>query len=122
MAGDERVVTSSRRSAWNDAVVVVTISGRIDGYNYTEFRDQLNRVLDNGERLLILDFSSCEFCDHAGLGVVLSTKAALDKRKGRLCLIGLNQMLTDALSLLGLRPMLAVEADEPAAVRRLVEP
>ena len=119
---DERVVTGVRRSHWNNAVVVVAISGRIDGYNYADFRDQLGRVLDAGERWVILDFSACEFCDHAGLGVVLSTKTALDRRNGRLCLIGLNQMLTDALSLLGLRGMLAVSPDEAAAVRRIVEP
>jgi len=71
---------------------------------------------------VILDFSACEFCDHAGLGVVLSTKTALDRRNGRLCLMGLNQMLTDALSLLGLRGMLAVSPDEAAAVRKIVEP
>jgi anti-anti-sigma factor len=70
---------------------------------------------------LILDFATCPFCDHAGLGVVLSIKTTLDKRKGRVCLIGLNQMLDDALSLLGLRQMLPVAPDESAAVRRLLE-
>jgi anti-anti-sigma factor len=116
----ETLSIGSHPSTWSESVTVVAVSGRIDGYNYPAFRDHLNRVIDNGERLLIVDFSLCPFCDHAGLGVLLSTKAALDKRKGRLCLIGLNQMLSEGLSLLGLRSMLAIELDEAAAVRRLL--
>jgi len=119
-ASRETLSIGSRTSIWSGAVTVVTVTGRIDGYNYPAFRDHLNRVIDSGERLLIVDFSLCPFCDHAGLGVLLSTKAGLDSRKGRLCLIGLNQMLSEGLSLLGLRSMLAIEVDEAAAVRRLL--
>jgi anti-anti-sigma factor len=117
---DETLSIMSGRSSFDPAVTVITVTGRIDGYNYSVFRDHLVRAIDNGERLLIVDFSLCPFCDHAGLAVVLSAKTALDKRRGRLCLVGLNQMLTEGLSMLGLRNMLAIERDEAAGVRRLV--
>ncbi len=117
---DDLLALAHRRSAIDTAAVVITVSGRIDGYNYTDFKDRVLQVIDAGERFLILDFTGCTFCDHIGLGVVLSAKTALDKRKGGLCLVGLNQMLREGLSLLRLNALLAVEPDETAGVRRLL--
>ena len=109
-----------RRSALHGAVMVIGISGRVDGYNYAEFREQVNQLIDAGNHLLILDFERCVYCDHVGLSVVLSAKTTLDKQRGGLCLIGVDAKLRDGLSLLRLDTLLAVEADEGAAVRRLV--
>jgi anti-anti-sigma factor len=115
----ELLTVSERRSSLDDAVMIVAVNGRIDGYNYAEFRERLNRLIDAGEHLLALDFSRCAFCDHVGLGVVLSTKTALDKHRGRLCLIGLDDRLREGMALLRLNSLLAIEDDEEAAVRRL---
>jgi anti-anti-sigma factor len=117
---DESLSLSHRPSSFDSAVTVVGIGGRVDGYNYAEFREHLHQLLDAGAHLLILDFSRCGFCDHVGLSVVLSAKTALDKQRGALCLIGVDRKLRDGLSLLRLDTLLAIEADEAAAVRRLV--
>ena len=116
----EGLVVTHRRSALHGAVMVIGISGRVDGYNYAEFREQVNQLIDAGNHLLILDFERCVYCDHVGLSVVLSAKTTLDKQRGGLCLIGVDAKLRDGLSLLRLDTLLAVEADEGAAVRRLV--
>ena len=115
----EALTVTERRSSLDEAVIIVAVSGRIDGYNYAEFRERLNRLIDAGEYLLALDFSRCAFCDHVGLGVVLNTKTALDKHRGRLCLIGLDDRLREGMALLRLNSLLAIEDDEEAAVRRL---
>jgi anti-anti-sigma factor len=116
----EGLVVSHRRSLLHGAVMVVGISGRVDGYNYAEFRERVNQLIDAGNHWLVLDFEQCVFCDHVGLSVVLSAKTALDKQRGGLCLMGVDARLRDGLSLLRLDTLLAVEADEAAAVRRLV--
>jgi anti-anti-sigma factor len=115
----EALTVTERRSSLDEAVMIVAVNGRIDGYNYAEFRERLNRLIDSGEHLLALDFSGCAFCDHVGLGVVLNTKTALDKHRGRLCLIGLDDRLREGIALLRLNSLLAIEEDEEAAVRRL---
>jgi anti-anti-sigma factor len=117
---DEALALTHRRSSMDEAVVVVSIKGRLDGYNYAEFRERINQLIDAGNHLLILDFAPCVFCDHVGLSVVLSAKTALDKQRGGLCLMGVDDRLRDGLSLLRLDTLLAVEADEASAVRRLV--
>jgi anti-anti-sigma factor len=120
-SADQTLVLTHRRAPADAAVVVVNVQGRVDGYNYAEFREQLNHLIDAGNHLLILDFARCAFCDHVGLSVVLSAKTALDKQRGGLCLVGVDSKLRDGLSLLRLDTLLAVEADEAAAVRRLVK-
>jgi anti-anti-sigma factor len=100
--------------------MVVGVNGRVDGYNYAGFREQVNQVIDAGNHLLVIDFEKCVFCDHVGLSVVLSAKTALDKQRGGLCLIGVDARLRDGLSLLRLDNLLSVEPDEAAAVKRLV--
>jgi anti-anti-sigma factor len=116
----QALTLTERRSAFDGAVMIVSVRGRIDGYNYAEFRERLNRLIDAGEHLLAVDFSQCAFCDHVGLGVVLSTKTALDQHRGRLCLIGVDDRLREGMALLRLDTLLAMEADEEAAVRRLL--
>jgi anti-anti-sigma factor len=117
---DAALVPTHRRSPFDAAVILVRIEGRVDGDNYTDFRAGLNGLIDAGNSLLILDFSGCAFCDHVGLSVVLGAKTMLDRARGGLCLVGLHQELRDALSRLRLDTLLAIEADEVGAVRRLV--
>jgi anti-anti-sigma factor len=116
--GTLRVTT--RRSSIDGGIVVVEIAGRIDGYNYSDFRDRVQQVIDGGDHLLLLDFAACSFCDHVGLSVVVSAKASLDKRRGRVCLTGVDERLRQGLKLLRLDTLLAIEADEAASVRRLL--
>jgi anti-anti-sigma factor len=120
LPADSALELRQQRSTIDQSVVVIRIDGRIDGYNYADFRDRLNQAIDAGERRLILDFSACTFCDHVGLGVVLNAKAALDKRKGGVCLIGVNQMLREGISLLRLNTLLMIEPDEASGVKRLL--
>lgn len=37
-----------------------------------EFREKLNRSIDDGEKEFILDFRNCVFIDSTGLGVLVS--------------------------------------------------
>jgi anti-anti-sigma factor len=120
-AASEDLRLTERAAALDDRVVVVSVEGRIDGYNYTEFRDRLHRMIDAGQRLLVLNFAGCVFCDHVGLSVVLSVKTTLDKHRGRLCLIGVSDRMHQGLTLLRLDTLLAIEPDEDAAVARLVK-
>lgn len=119
-SADGALVLSTRPSSIDGTVLVMCVAGRLDGYNYSEFRDRLNQVIDAGHHRLLLDFAACLFCDHVGLSVVLSAKTALDKQRGALCLIGVDRQLREGLSLLRLDGLLAVEADEPSGVRRLM--
>lgn len=38
----------------------------------TEFRERLNRLINNGEKEFIINFKNCTFIDSTGLGVLVS--------------------------------------------------
>lgn len=37
-----------------------------------KFRIQINKLIENGDRSFILDFSKCDFIDSTGLGVIVA--------------------------------------------------
>lgn len=45
---------------------------RLDAHNSSEFKDYLQRLLENGANKLILDLSAVRFIDSSGLGALLS--------------------------------------------------
>jgi len=80
-------------------IYLVTIRGRIDGYNYTEMADVLDRAIEEGGRFLIIDLSEVDYVSHTGLGVFVKCLTRLQRLRGDLRLAGLNQRISDAFSL-----------------------
>jgi len=59
----------------NDAqftIKVVNLSGRVDAFKAKEIRPELIHLIDEGASDLILDISSVEFLDSAGLAVLVA--------------------------------------------------
>ncbi|MCP4662713.1 MAG: FHA domain-containing protein [bacterium] len=80
-------------------IYLVTIRGRIDGYNYTQMADLLDRSIEEGGRFLIIDLSEVDYVSHTGLGVFVKCLTRLQRLRGDLRLAGLNQRILDAFSL-----------------------
>ncbi len=112
---------AERRVAGEPAILVLELSGRVDGYNYSELAERLDRAIDSRERFLIVDFATLEFIDHTGLGALVNAAARLDRVKGHLRLIGIGPQLRDAFELSRLDSLFSgkVAPDEKAAARDL---
>jgi len=107
------------RSAFHSKVFVLRVSGRIDGYSYSDLREELASAIEGGHRWLIVDLTRCVYCDHTGLGVLVNTHVSLGKVKGGIRLIGLNEQLRNAFMLLRLDDVLTISADEKSAAADL---
>jgi anti-anti-sigma factor len=70
------VVTTIRTAG---EIQVAELSGRIDITSTPEFRGQLDRLLAQGCRRLILDFSGVEYISSAGLHEIFSVAKQLDQ-------------------------------------------
>ena len=55
-----------------------------------EFRKNIVRLINKGERNFIVDFSECEFIDVTGLGVLISIHNKCKKVSGKLKLSSVN--------------------------------
>jgi anti-anti-sigma factor len=108
-------------SSFHSRVTVVRIAGRIDGYSYTYLRDELGQLVDGGARYVIVDLSKCSYCDHAGLGVLVTVQVTLRQRRGALMLTGVSGQLKDAFLLLRLDQVLSLAPDEQTAAAELTK-
>jgi anti-anti-sigma factor len=116
----DALVVKATPSTIDSRVVVLSVAGRVDGYSCGYFRDEIFKAIDAGHIRLVADFSTCTFCDHAGLAVLVNAHVAVRQRRGALCLMGLNPQLRDAFVLLRLDRTLLVAQNEADAVARVV--
>jgi len=63
---------------------------RLDAHNSQEFKDYLLRLLESGQKALVLDLSDVRFVDSSGLGALLSGHKNAGLREGRLALAGVQ--------------------------------
>jgi anti-anti-sigma factor len=115
----DSVVVVVRPSTIDARATVLSVVGRLDAYTFGYLRDEIAKVVADGERVLIVDLSKCSYCDHAGLGVLVEAQLGLQKQNGGLCMTGLRPQLRDAFTLLRLDQVLESAEDERGAVRVL---
>ena len=71
--------------------LVVRLAGELDHYCAQGVRRDLDRLLaDRSIRWLILDFSSLQFMDSSGIGVILGRYRQLRDRGGQVGVIHMN--------------------------------
>jgi anti-sigma B factor antagonist len=63
---------------------------RLDAHNSGELKDYLQRLLESGTNVLIVDLSRVRFIDSSGLGALLSGYKNANLRQGSLVLAGLQ--------------------------------
>lgn len=67
------------KHSFNDGVAMLRLRGRFDFSQYSTFKEEQTRVLDNDSiRKIVLDFSGLEYLDSAALGILL---VLLDRAK-----------------------------------------
>ena len=59
----------------NSLVQIIEPKGILDGTRSSDFRDHINRSIENGVQIILVDFTDVTFMDSSGLGtLVLSLK------------------------------------------------
>jgi anti-sigma B factor antagonist len=101
-----------------DDVVVVTVTTQLVVTNRQEFKQAVLDAMEQGARLVIVDFSQAGYIDSSGLGALVSLSRRLRDAGGDLRLVGLNDDLRTLFELTrldALFPLYASHADALAA-------
>jgi anti-anti-sigma factor len=85
----------------NDLAAIVRIIGRVDVETSKQLEDACKAWIDQGETLLILDFTQVRYISSWGLRCVLTVAKKLDAKKGRLIICGLNAMVKEVFQVSG---------------------
>ncbi len=73
-----------------DYTLVKVLNDRLDTSNAPDLKSELIVVNANGEKNIVLDLSSCEYCDSSGLSAILVANRLCEDAIGTFILTGLQ--------------------------------
>jgi anti-sigma B factor antagonist len=89
------VTSASERS-------VVAVRGEIDAYTSPRLREQLTRLMDEGQHQIVVDLEGVEFMDSTGLGVLVAALKRAKEHDGDVSLVCTSPQILRVLSITGL--------------------
>ena len=99
-----------------DAALIVTASGRVDGSNSQEFQDGLEAVIDAGDRAVVLNLEQLSYISSSGLRAMLLIARKLQRQDTRFALCSLSDSIREVFEISGFDRIIPVHASRPEAV------
>ncbi len=99
------------------SIVILDLRGKItigDGSN--KLRDTVNRLLEVGDREIILNFAETSYLDSSGIGELISRHTTTKNQGGHLKLLNLPKKIRDLLTVTKLLGVFETFDDEQAAI------
>lgn len=84
-----------------EGVLVVSVTGRIDGMNAQEFHENLDRQISGTDNPVVLDLEKLSYISSAGLRSVLLIAKTLQSRKTRFMLCSLPGPIKEIFEIAG---------------------
>jgi anti-sigma B factor antagonist len=110
-----KMTASTRRVG---GVTVVDISGRIElGEESAAVRDLVSKLLNNGDKQILLNLGDVNYIDSSGLGALVSSFTSVRKQGGELKLLNLTDRVTDLMQMTKLYTVFDIKDDEAVAVK-----
>jgi stage II sporulation protein AA (anti-sigma F factor antagonist) len=100
-----------------DGVLVLTISGRLGRASSGELQTELDRLIGEGERRMVVDLEKVDYVSSAGLLAFDATGSRLAASQGCLVLCHLSDAVRTAVELAGPASPFLIERDLQGAVR-----
>ena len=88
--------------------VVVSVKGRMDAVTSPGFQQDLEDLVNQGQRRVIVDCAELEYISSAGLRSLLILSKALREAEGRLVLFGLNDMVKEVFDISGFSSVIPI--------------
>ena len=79
---------------------IYKLSDELDSFNYQEVQDGIIAILEKGNDA-VLDMTECNYVSSTGLRVLLYCKKMAASQGLRFCLVGVNDVVKDIMSVTG---------------------
>lgn len=99
-----------------DDLLLVTVEGQLVVANRQEFKQAILDAMEQGARLVVVDFTGSPYIDSSGLGALVSLSRRLRDAGGDLRLVGLNDDLRSLFELTRLDQLFPLFATRDDAV------
>lgn len=88
-----------------DNAYVVAVKGRMDTVTAPEFETVCAQWIEQGERVLVVDFSGLEYISSAGLRALLTVARKLKTVEGSICFCAIPPMVEKVFTISGFNSM-----------------
>jgi anti-anti-sigma factor len=108
------IITKKEKGA-----VVVLLKGKLDAGSSPELEKEIDRLLTEGEKHLILDLAELGYISSAGLRIILSGSKKLKNKEGSLYVSSLGSMVREVFEVSGFSSIIPIFASTDEAVKKL---
>ncbi len=81
--------------------ILIRLGGRMDAITSVDFENQCDKLIQDGEKFLVLDLSELEYISSAGLRGILITAKKLMPLKGKVSFACLHGLVQEVISMSG---------------------
>lgn len=100
-------------------VLVITVQGRMDSLSHPEFDRHASDLVDQGERLFVVDLSGLEYISSAGLRSLLGLLKTVQPHGGNVALCGLTGVVRNVFEMVGFQHVFVIGETREEALSRL---
>ena len=101
-------------------ITVLEVAGRLNvGRNLTAIQTQIGKLIKDGARKLILDFSKLDYIDSASIGMVIGCGEDMKEAGGQMRIAGTHGHTARTLDTIQMDKVMPLDADLDTALRML---
>lgn len=102
-----------------DGFTVLNLIGRVNSSNAAELGDRLNRIMDAGNRAMIVDLARLEHMTSAGFRHLLQAERRAAKENSAMVLCGLSGLTLELFEIGGFIDMFTIAPNRESAIRQV---
>jgi len=106
----------------NKSVQIVKVDGYLDAHTFPSLEEMLHKLMDEGERQIILDFATLDYISSAGLGLLLGIHRLTSQQMGGLKIINMQEPVHRVFDVLGFSRIIEICASRDAAIEAFERP
>lgn len=99
-----------------DNATILSLNGRIDTATAPELEQAINKIIDGGQRKILLDFAGVSYISSGGLRVLLATAKKLKNPGDKFGICALSPEVMKILKLAGFTSIFSIYASEGEAL------
>lgn len=101
MSLKELKIEHATASAQENEVRIVRLEGYVDAHTFTDFEEELTKLVEAGHFRLLLDLERLTYINSTGLGLLMATFRQVRQQQGDLVIAKMSDKITNIFNLLG---------------------
>ena len=99
-------------------VHILRLEGYVDAHTFTEFEEELTKLVEGGNYNLLLDLEKLTYINSTGLGLLMATFRQVRQHQGDLVIAKMSDKITNIFNLLGFSRLIHTYPTEQEALEK----